>query len=291
MAAGVGVRVGAIRARREGGLAEGAACAIDWHGSVWRRAWERCGWGGEDGGRREQGGGAGLALLNAWMTVTYCITLTLTCSRHSSFTSSLHSPQHTTLHPRPTPIVMRCTHYTPSSPLIHTHPPSTSTHANAAPVPPSHTSPWWQVGGLDVGSVGRMRTGTDASKTPKTPTANVPTNPPVQPTHQRTATSRQATHRAHPPSKATHPYPRLHLPPSPKSTHPPAAPNNHPRTPNTDTPNRCANFGANVARILRGFFWWLRGCFIAFFVGGKIRAPHCRFFRAVFRSENRFFAL
>ena len=56
MAASVGVRAGAIRARREGGLAEGAACAIDWHGSVWRRAWERCGWGGEDGGRREQGG-------------------------------------------------------------------------------------------------------------------------------------------------------------------------------------------------------------------------------------------
>ena len=107
-----------------------------------------------------------------------------------------------------------------------------------------------------MGSVGGMLAGTDASKTPTSPAANVPTSPPVQPTHQRTATNRQATHRAHPPSKATHPYPRLHLPPSPKSTHPPAAPNNHPRTPKQDPQTRCANFGANFGA---NFAWMLRG--------------------------------
>ena len=190
-----------------------------------------------------------MALLNAWMIVTYCITLTLTCSRHSSFTSSLHSPQHTTLHPRPTPIVMRCTHYTPSSPLIHTPPPSTSTHANTAPVPPRIHLP----GGRWEGWTWEAWAGCSLVPTQaRHPRAQPPTYPPARPSNPPTSAPQPT---AKPPTEPTHPTkPPTHTHASTSLPHP--NPPTHQRPPTTTRAPRkkTPQTGARIlARIVHGF--------------------------------------
>ena len=213
-----------------------------------------------------------MALLNAWMTVTYCITLTLTCSRHSSFTSSLHSPQHTTLHPRPTPIVMRCTHYTPSSPLIHTPPPSTSTHANTAPVPPRIHLP----GDRWEGWTWEAWAGCSLAPTQaRHPRAPPPTYPPARPSNPPTSAPQPT---AKPPTEPTHPAkPPTHTHASTSLPHPNPPTHQRPQTTTRAPRNKTPKPGARIlARILART---LHGCCADFPVGSRL-------FYSIFRRRK-----
>ena len=239
-----------------------------------------------------------MALLNAWTTVTYCITLTLTCSRHSSFTSSLHSPQHTTLHPRPTPIVMRCTHYTPSSPLIHTPPPSTSTHANTAPVPPRIHLP----GGRWEGWTWEAWAGCSLVPTQaRHPRTQPPTYPPARPSNPPTSapqpTAKPPTEPTHPTKPPTHTHASTSLPhPNPPTHQRPQATTRAPRkkTPQNRCANLGANFGADFAWIGRGLFPVVSRMFCSIFRRRKNSRtpPRCfvsrcfSFRKPVFRALN-----